>query len=45
VGSGVGKIDLYRGKNRIRQNLSPEEADNALVELIKKEGRWVDPAD
>ncbi|MBU1701325.1 MAG: (E)-4-hydroxy-3-methylbut-2-enyl-diphosphate synthase [Candidatus Eisenbacteria bacterium] len=45
VGSGVGKIDLYRGKIRVERNLAPDEADEALVALIKADGRWVDTAD
>ncbi|MBD3336604.1 MAG: (E)-4-hydroxy-3-methylbut-2-enyl-diphosphate synthase [Candidatus Eisenbacteria bacterium] len=45
VGSGADKIDLYRGHTRVRRNLSPAEADEALVELIREAGRWVDPPD
>jgi (E)-4-hydroxy-3-methylbut-2-enyl-diphosphate synthase len=43
VGSGLRKVDLYKGHTRVRKNLSPEEADEALVQLIKDSGRWVDP--
>jgi (E)-4-hydroxy-3-methylbut-2-enyl-diphosphate synthase len=43
VGSGLRKIDLYKGHTRVKRNLSPEEADEALVQLIKESGRWIDP--
>jgi len=43
VGSGLNKIDLYEGHRRVRQNLSPADADDALVDLIRCAGRWVDP--
>ena len=43
VGSKAGKIDLYVGKNCIERNIDFAEADDRLVELIKAQGRWVDP--
>jgi (E)-4-hydroxy-3-methylbut-2-enyl-diphosphate synthase len=42
VGSGPGKIALYKGKRVIRKNVPEEEAVEVLVELIKKNGDWVD---
>jgi (E)-4-hydroxy-3-methylbut-2-enyl-diphosphate synthase len=43
VGSLPGMIDLYVGKNRVEKNIPMEEADDRLVALIKKHGRWVEP--
>ncbi len=44
VGTGQGKITLYRGQNPVKRNISTSEADNALIELIKKDGFWVEPS-
>jgi (E)-4-hydroxy-3-methylbut-2-enyl-diphosphate synthase len=43
VGSGIGKITLYRGKEIVRRNISSEEAVEALIDLIKEDNNWVDP--
>ncbi len=43
VGSGVGKITLYKGKEVVRKNIDSEKAVDELIELIKEDGRWVDP--
>lgn len=42
VGSRPGMIDLYVGKNCIEKNIPFDEADDRLIDLIKREGRWVD---
>ncbi len=42
VGSGSGKITLYRGKEIVRRNVLSENAVNELIELIKEDGTWVD---
>ncbi len=42
VGSGRGKVDLYKGKMQVEKNIPEEEAVNRLVELIKKHGDWKD---
>ncbi len=44
VGSGPGKIDLYRGKDVVRKNLAFDRARDELITLIKDSGRWKDPA-
>jgi len=44
VGAGVDKINLYVGHEIVERNVPQEEADERLVELIRKQGRWVDPA-
>lgn len=43
VGSGVGKITLYRGQNVIKKSVPSENAVNELIELIKEDGNWIDP--
>ncbi len=42
VGSGVGKITLYKGKEVVRRNITSETAVEELIELIKEDGRWVE---
>ncbi len=44
VGSGPGKIDLYRGKTVVRKNLPQDVAREVLVDLIKEAGMWKAPA-
>jgi (E)-4-hydroxy-3-methylbut-2-enyl-diphosphate synthase len=43
VGTGPGKINLYKEKNVVRKNVAEEEAVSALIELIKEHGDWVNP--
>lgn len=43
VGGAPGKIDLYVGKNVVKRGIAMEQATDALIELIKDNGRWVDP--
>ncbi len=42
VGSGKGIINLYKGKVLMRKNVAEKEAASSLIELIKKEGDWVE---
>jgi len=42
VGSKPGMIDLYVGKECVEKDISFADADDRLVELIKKHGRWAD---
>ena len=42
VGSGNGKITLYKGKEPVVRNIDQSEAVERLVELIKQSGDWVD---
>lgn len=42
VGSGVGKITLYRGKEVVKRGLSSDVAVDELIELIKENGMWVE---
>lgn len=43
VGTGPGKIHLYKEKEVMRKNVSEAEAVDALIDLIKEHGDWVDP--
>lgn len=43
VGSGPGKISLYKQKEVVRRNLNSEEAVEELISLIKEHGDWVEP--
>ena len=43
VGTGPGKIHLYKEKEVVRKNVSEEEAVDALIDLIKEHGDWVEP--
>jgi len=42
VGTGPGKITLYKEKNIVRKNIDEAEAVDALIDLIKEHGDWVD---
>ena len=44
VGTGVGKITLYKEKNVVKKNIDEAEAVDELISLIKEYGDWVDPA-
>ncbi|PKI62615.1 hypothetical protein CRG98_017037 [Punica granatum] len=43
VGGAPGKIDLYVGKTVVKRGIAMEHATDALIQLIKDHGRWVDP--
>jgi (E)-4-hydroxy-3-methylbut-2-enyl-diphosphate synthase len=43
VGSGPGRISLYVGKDCVERNIPEHEADERLVQLIKAQGKWVEP--
>nr|AHA11129.1 chloroplast 4-hydroxy-3-methylbut-2-enyl diphosphate synthase [Picrorhiza kurrooa] len=43
VGGAPGKIDLYVGKTVVKRAIAMEQATDALIQLIKEHGRWVDP--
>lgn len=42
VGTGPGKITLYRGKEVVRKNVNTENAVDELIELIREDGNWID---
>lgn len=43
VGSGKGKITLYRGQDVVKRNVPSENAVDKLIELIREDGRWLEP--
>lgn len=45
VGSGPGKITLYRGKEIVKKSINSEYALDELIGLIKEDGNWVSPSD
>jgi (E)-4-hydroxy-3-methylbut-2-enyl-diphosphate synthase len=42
VGSGPGKITLYRGKEVVKRNVNSEVAVEELINLIKESDAWVE---
>jgi len=42
VGTGLGKITLYKEKEVVKRNVPENEAVDELILLIKKHGHWVD---
>ncbi len=42
VGSGVGKITLYKGREVVKKSISNENAVDELINLIKENDDWVD---
>lgn len=43
VGSGVGKITLYRGQEVVKRNISSEYAVDELIDIIRSDGNWIIP--
>ena len=43
VGSGVGKITLYKGKDIMKRNIDSEIAVDELINLLKENEAWVEP--
>jgi (E)-4-hydroxy-3-methylbut-2-enyl-diphosphate synthase len=44
VGSGVGKITLYKGKEVVKRNIESDIAVDELINLLKENEAWVEPA-
>ena len=44
VGSGVGKITLYRGKEVVKKGIEKETAVAELINIIKSDGKWLEKA-
>ena len=42
VGSGRGKVTLFRGRQIVKRNIPEEEALGELVELIRQGGDWIE---
>jgi (E)-4-hydroxy-3-methylbut-2-enyl-diphosphate synthase len=43
VGSGPGKITLYKGKEVVKRSVNSEVAVEELIMLLKESGAWIDP--
>ena len=43
VGSGPGKITLYRSKDVVKKNVDSEVAVDELINLLKESGAWIEP--
>jgi len=43
VGSGVGKITLYKGKEVVKRNIDSAIAVDELINLLKESEAWVNP--
>ena len=44
VGSGVGKITLYKGKEVMKRNIDSNVAVNELILLLKEHNAWIEPS-
>jgi len=44
VGTGPGKITLYRGKEVVKKNVNTPSALDELIEIIREDGNWVETA-
>jgi len=44
VGSGPGKIDLYLGREKVRNGIPQAGARDELLRLIKEHGKWKEPS-
>lgn len=42
VGSGPGRITLYRGKEVVKRNVPSAQAVDELINLIREDGNWVE---
>jgi len=43
VGTGAGKITLYKEKEVVKRNVPSAQAVDELIELIKAHGDWIEP--
>ena len=44
VGSGVGKITLYKGKEVMKRNIDSNVAVDELIVLLKEHHAWIEPS-
>jgi (E)-4-hydroxy-3-methylbut-2-enyl-diphosphate synthase len=45
VGSGPGKITLYKGKEVMKRGVSSETAVEELINLLKENNEWIEPGE
>ncbi|MDF2159207.1 (E)-4-hydroxy-3-methylbut-2-enyl-diphosphate synthase [Algoriphagus sp. CAU 1675] len=43
VGSGKGKITLYKGKEVMKRSVPSEKAVDELINIIREDGMWIEP--
>ena len=43
VGTGIGKISLYRGQTIVKSNVPMIDAVDSLIDLMKEDGIWIEP--
>jgi len=43
VGSGKGKITLYKGQEVMKRGVASEKAVDELIDIIREDGRWLEP--
>jgi (E)-4-hydroxy-3-methylbut-2-enyl-diphosphate synthase len=43
VGGSPGHVNLYVGKDVVEKSVPQADADERLVDLIRRQGKWVDP--
>ncbi|MFY0592690.1 (E)-4-hydroxy-3-methylbut-2-enyl-diphosphate synthase [Roseivirga sp.] len=43
VGSGKGKITLYKGQDVVKRGVPSEHAVDELIEIIRADGKWMEP--
>lgn len=43
VGSGPGRITLYRSKDVVKRNVPSGQAVDELINIIREDGNWIDP--
>ncbi|MBO6495252.1 MAG: (E)-4-hydroxy-3-methylbut-2-enyl-diphosphate synthase [Roseivirga sp.] len=43
VGSGKGKITLYKGQDVMKRGVPSEQAVDELIEIIRADGKWMEP--
>jgi len=45
VGSGPGRITLYRGKEVVKRNVPTAQAVDQLIDIIKEDSNWIEVAE
>ena len=43
VGSGPGKITLYKGKEVVKRNVDSNVAVDELINLLRENDAWIEP--
>lgn len=43
VGSGKGKITLYKGKEVMKKSVPSDKAVDELINIIREDGMWIEP--